>query len=441
MGIGNFFSVLPDSMKDSKLYGVEIDSISGRIAHLLYPLANIQICGFEETSFPNNFFDVAIGNVPFGDYKVNDPDYNRHNFLIHDYFFAKTLDKVRPGGIIVFITSKGTMDKRNDAFRKYIGSKARLLGAVRLPNTAFKANANTEVTADILFLQKRDFPSLVTPSWASLSNTYDGIEVNSYFVENPIMVLGQLQTVSGPYGSQVTCMPDPETSLSTLLYNAINRIDGIITEIELDEDFEDQKEECIPADPNVKDFSFTLVRNRHTGKNDVYFREGSKMYPLKTSKTAELRVREMIKIRDVVYNLIDAQMLDKPEAVIEHLQKELNTLYDKFTSDYGLITSLGNRRAFENDNSYPVLTALEILDDDGNCSKADIFYKRTINPPKVITSVDTAIEALAVSMNEKSKVDMEYMKMLTGKTEEAIMKELIGLVFVNHITNNLEPAE
>lgn len=441
MGIGNFFSVLPDSMKDSKLYGVEIDSISGRIARLLYPLANIQICGFEETSFPNNFFDVAIGNVPFGDYKVNDPDYNRHNFLIHDYFFAKTLDKVRPGGVIAFITSKGTMDKRNDAFRKYIGSKARLLGAVRLPNTAFKANANTEVTADILFLQKRDFPSLVTPSWASLSNTSDGIEVNSYFVENPVMVLGQLQTISGPYGSQVTCMPDPETSLSTLLYNAINRIDGIITEIELDEDFEDQKEEYIPADPNVKDFSFTLVKNRHTGKNDVYFREGSKMYPLKTSKTAELRVREMIKIRDVVYNLIDAQMLDKPEAVIKQLQKELNTLYDKFTSDYGLITSFGNRRAFENDNSYPVLAALEILDDDGNCSKADIFYKRTINPPKVITSVDTAVEALAVSMNEKSKVDMGYMKSLTGKTEEAIMQELTGLVFVNPITNNLEPAD
>ena len=442
MGIGNFFSVLPDSMKDSKLYGVEIDSISGRIARLLYPLADIQICGFEETSFPNNFFDVAIGNVPFGDYRVNDPDYNRHKFLIHDYFFAKTLDKVRPGGVIVFITSKGTLDKHNDAFRKYLGSKAKLLGAVRLPNTAFKANANTEVTADILFLQKRNFPSLEVPGWVNLSNTCDNIEINSYFVENPVMVLGQLQTVSGPYGSQVTCLPDPETSLSTLLCNAINRIDGVITEIELDEDFENQKAECIPADPNVKDFSFTLVKNRHTGKNDVYFREGSKMYPLKTSKTAEKRVREMIKIRDVLYKLIDAQMMDEPEGVIEQLQTELNHLYDKFSGDYGLITSVGNRRAFDNDNSYPVLAALEILDDDGKfLSKADIFYRRTINPPKIITSVDTAIEALAVSLNEKSRIDMEFMKNLTGKTDEVIMKELTGLVFVNPITNDLEPAD
>lgn len=433
MGIGNFFSLLPKSMEKSKLYGVELDSISGRIAKQLYPLADIQICGFEETNFPNNFFDVAIGNVPFGDYKVNDPAYNANNFLIHDFFFAKTLDKVRPGGIIIFITSKGTMDKTNQSIRKYISARAELLGAIRLPNTAFKASANTEVTADILFLQKRDYITHKTPDWV-LTHTSDGIEINNYFSRNPDMVLGRLQTVSGPYGNQVTCMPDPEYSLDTLLEKAI-QIDGKIKEIELDEDFADQQNEAIPADPHVKDFSFTLV------KDEVYFREGSKMYPITVAATTEKRIRTMMQIREIVYKLIDAQLQDNTEN-ISKFQYELNDLYDHFVKRYGLISDSANRRAFDKDYSYPILSALEILDDEGKfISKADIFHKRTIQPPKKITHVSTSSEALAVSLNEHACVDMKYMCDLTGKSEEEVIQDLNSLIFLNPISESWETAD
>lgn len=442
MGIGRFFALLPEQMRNSKLYGVELDSISGRIAKQLYPLADIKVCGFEETNFPNNFFDVAIGNVPFGDFKVSDREYNKHNFLIHDYFFAKALDKVRPGGIVIFITSKGTMDKKNSSVRKYIGARAELLGAIRLPNTAFKADANTEVTSDILFLKKRDRVNMEEPDWVNLARTADGIEINRYFALFSEMILGKMEMVSGPYGMQATCSPDPDYPLSTLLNSAVRRIEGQFEEIELDEDFEGQEDNSIPADPDVKDFSFTLVKNEGSAKDEVYFREGSKMYPLNAPLITENRIRGMIALRDCVYELIDAQMLGDTDAEINMKQKQLNKLYDAFTKKFGLLTSQGNKRAFDNDGSYPVLSALEILDDEGNfIGKADMFHKRTINPPRIITSVDTANEAFAVSLCERGRIDFAYMSQLTGKGENELLEELTGVIFLNPITENWEPAD
>lgn len=442
MGIGNFFSMLPEKMRKSKLYGVELDSITGRIAKKLYPLADVKICGFEETNFPNSFFDVAIGNVPFGDYRVADQAYAKQNFLVHDYFFAKTIDKVRPGGIIIFVTSKGTMDKQNEDVRKYIAARAELLGAIRLPNTAFKANANTKVTTDILFLKKRAYIINEIPDWVHLSKTPDGIDINTYFAAFPEMILGNMELVSGPYGMQSTCSPNPNCSLQHLLSKAIKGINGHIDDVELDEDFENEQDNAILADPAVKDFSFTLVKDANSNQDKVYFREGSKMYPLTTSETTEKRVRGMIRLRDCVYDLIDYQMLDKPEIEILQKQKELNTLYDAYTKKYGLLTALGNRRAFDNDSGYSILSALEIMDDDGNfIGKADIFHKRTIQPYKTVTNVETSKEALLVSLNEKACVDLAYMQGLTGKSEEKIIQELDGIIFQNPITEKWESAD
>lgn len=442
MGIGNFFSMLPEKMQKSKLYGVELDSITGRIAKKLYPLADVKICGFEETNFPNSFFDVAIGNVPFGDYRIADKAYAKQNFLVHDYFFAKTIDKVRPGGIIIFVTSKGTMDKQSEDVRRYISTRAELLGAIRLPNTAFKANANTEVTADILFLKKRDYITNKIPDWVHLSKTPEGIDVNTYFAMFPEMILGQMELVSSAYGMQATCSPHPNCSLQHLLSKAIKCIDGHIDDIELDEDFENEQDNAILADPTVKDFSFTLVKDVNSNQDKVYFREGSKMYPLTASEITEKRVRGMICLRDCVYDLIDYQMLNKPETEILDKQKELNKLYDVYTKQYGLLTSLGNRRAFDNDSGYSVLSALEIMDDDGKfVGKADIFYKRTIQPYKTVTNVETSKEALLVSLNEKACVDLAYMQDLTNKSKEKIIQELDGIIFQNPISEKWEPAD
>lgn len=442
MGIGNFFSMLPEKMQKSKLYGVELDSITGRIAKKLYPLADVKICGFEETNFPNSFFDVAIGNVPFGDYRVADQAYAKQNFLVHDYFFAKTIDKVRPGGIIIFVTSKGTMDKQSEDVRRYISARAELLGAIRLPNTAFKANANTEVTADILFLKKRAYITNEISDWVHLSKTPDGIDVNTYFAAFPEMILGQMELVSGAYGMQATCSPNPNCSLQHLLSKAIKCINGHIDDVELDEDFENEQENAILADPTVKDFSFTLVKDINSNLDKVYFREGSKMYPLAASKITERRIRGMMRLRDCVYDLIDYQMLNKPETEILDKQKELNKLYDAYTKKYGLLTSIGNRRAFDNDSGYSMLSALEIMDDDGNfIGKADIFHKRTIHPHKTATNVETSKEALLVSLNEKACVDLAYMQDLTGKSEEKIIQELNGIIFQNPLTEKWEPED
>lgn len=436
LGIGNFFSMLPESMQESKLYGVELDSITGRIAKQLYPLADIKICGFEETDYPNDFFDIAISNVPFGDYKVSDRVYDKHNFLIHDFFFAKTIDKVRPGGIIAFVTSKGTMDKQNTAVRKYIAARAELLGAVRLPNTAFKANANTEVTSDILFLKKRDRQIIEEPDWVQLEKTADGIEINRYFAAFPEMILGNMEMVSGPYGMQATCSPSQDYPLSDLLSRAIRRIKGKIDEVELDESVSDQADESIPADPNVKNYSFTLVDDK------LYYRENSVMTPVKVSQTTEQRIKGMLQLRDCTYQLIDYQLEEYTDAAIAEKQAELNRLYDAFTNKYGLITSQGNKRAFIQDSSYFMLSSLEILDDDGNfIGKADMFHKRTIKKPRVFTTADTSEDALKISLCEKAKIDLPYMAQLTGKSEETIIEDLSGIIFLNPITEKWEPAD
>lgn len=431
LGVGNFFSMLPETMQNSKLYGVELDSITGRIAKQLYPLADIKIRGFEETDYPNDFFDVAIGNVPFGDYKVSDRVYDKHNFLIHDYFFAKTIDKVRPGGIIAFVTSKGTMDKQNTAVRKYIAARAELLGAIRLPNTAFKANANTEVTSDILFLKKRDRQIIEEPDWVQLEKTADGIEINRYFAAFPEMILGNMEMVSGPYGMQATCSPNQDYSLSDLLARAICRIKG-----QLDESVSEQANECIPADPNVKNYSFTIVDDK------LYYRENSVMTPVKVPKITEQRIKGMMQLRDCTYQLIDFQLDDYTDAAIAEKQAELNKLYDAFTKKYGLLTSQGNKRAFIQDSGYFMLSSLEILDDDGNLvGKADMFHKRTINKPKVFTNADTSADALNISLNEKAKIDLPFMAQLTGKDEQTIIKDLSGVIFMNPITESWEPAD
>ena len=441
MGIGNFFSVLPKSMQKSALYGVELDNVTGRIARKLYPNANIQICGFENSDFPEQFFDVVLGNVPFGEYKVIDAAYQKHRFLIHDYFFAKALDKVRSGGIIIFITSRGTMDKQNTAVREYIAARAELLGAVRLPNTIFQSNANTDVTTDIIFLKKRSFITNQMPDWIGLSKTTNGIDVNTYFVNHPEMILGTMEMVSGPYGMRATCSPNPNVNLEDALAGVMQYINGHIENPVIDEDFQEQEAEYIPANPDVKNFSFAFVKDKNQ-EEAVYFREGSRMYPLQVSKTTEERVRGMIVLRDCVYSLIDSQMLDEPEEQIMQHQKELNRLYDAYVKKYGLITSAGNRRAFDKDSGYAVLSALEILDDEGKFEKkADIFYKRTIHPVKAITHTETSQEALLISMNEKAKIDFAYMQQLTGKSEEILISELNGLIFCNPISETWERAD
>ena len=427
-GIGNFFGMLPESMEDSKLYGVELDGLTGRIAKQLYQRANIQIQGFEETNLPDSFFDLAIGNVPFGNYTLADKRYDKNHFLIHDYFFAKTLDKVRPGGVVAFVTSSGTMDKQNPAVRKYIAERAELLDAIRLPNNAFLANAGTGVVADILFLQKRDRPIEVDADWIHLGITEDGHTINQYFVDNPDMVLGELAEESTQYGKQeVTVKPYEDTPLSELLSEAITNIHGHITEVEREEDaIEGDDTTVIPADPEVRNFSYTTVNG------EIYFRTDSVMKKFDGALTAQNRIKGLIGIRDCVRRLIDLQMNYADDRMLEAEQKRLNDLYDAYTAKYGLINSRGNSNAFNNDSSYALLCSLENIDEDGNLqSKADIFTKRTIRQYVQITHVDTAAEALAVSLAEKAAVDLDYMVELTGKEASEIEQELTGVIFRN----------
>lgn len=431
MGVGNFFGMLPESMAKSKLYGVEIDSISGRIARQLYPKADIQITGFEKTDFPDSFFDVAIGNIPFGSYKVPDKDYDKQNLYIHDYFIAKTLDKVRPGGIVAFVTSKGTLDKSKPDFRKYLACRAELVGAVRLPNTAFKDNAGTEVTSDILFFQKRDRMIDIEPDWVHLNKTKEGVPVNSYFTDNPHMMLGTM--VQGEEyslygnGTETACIPlaGSELNLSEQLAQAMNHVYTQIDEINLDDLPEMEKErESVPADPEVRNYSFCIM------DDEIYYRENSRMYRQDLSGIPEQRVRHLIKLRDTVNTLIHYQMEDYSDLEIKQKQYELNTLYDDFTKRYGLISSRGNSLVFSDDPSYYLLCSLEVLDDEGNFKcKADMFHKRTIKKKEIITHVDTASEALAVSLSEKACVDLGFMHSLSGIPHEQIVKDLEGVIF------------
>ena len=435
MGTGNFFGMLPEKMQGSRLYGVEIDSITGRIARQLYPKADIKITGYENTDYPNDFFDIAIGNVPFGQYKVADRQYDKHNFLIHDYFFAKTLDKVRPGGVIAFITSKGTLDKKNSKVRKYIAQRAEFLGAIRLPNTAFKEKAGTEVTSDIIFLKKRDRITDEEPEWVYLSENEDGITINQYFADHPEMIMGKMKTVSGPFGMEAACMPDTGSPLSVQLEKAISHIEGSIDTISINED-DELTEESIPADPDVKNYSYTIEEGR------IYYRENSIMKPAIVSENTENRIKGMIGLRDCTYELINLQLEEYPDIMIKNKQTELNELYDKFSQKYGLINSQGNKRAFSQDSGYCLLCSLEKLDDEGNFKgKADMFSRRTIKKQETVTSVDTASEALAVSMGEKAKVDLAYMSGLTGKSEEETAKELTGVIFQNPVTEAWETAD
>ena len=424
-GTGNFFGLLPDTMAGSKLHGVEIDPLTGKIAKQLYQKANIAVQGFEETKLPDDHFDVVIGNVPFGDFKVNDSRYNAQKFLIHDYFFAKALDKVRAGGVVAFITSKGTMDKASPEIRKYIAQRAELLGAIRLPDNTFRANAGTEVTSDILFLQKRDRVIDTEPDWVHLDTDENGITMNSYFVQHPEMILGEMKMESTRFGFDSVCKAYQDIPLSELLHNAVQNIQGEIPEYEneLDE-ISDGQDASIPADPNVRNFSYALVDGK------VYFREDDRMTPAAASVTAENRIKGLIQIRDCVRKLIEYQTEDYPDDLIHTEQENLNRLYDSFTKQYGLINNRGNYLAFASDESYFLLCSLEVLDDEGNFKrKADMFTKRTIKPHREITSVETASEALALSIGEKARVDLPYMEQLTGKPKEEIIKDLQGVIF------------
>lgn len=426
-GIGNFIGMLPDSMKESKVYGVELDTVSAGIAQQLYQKTSIAAQGFEEVNLPDSFFDGVIGNVPFGDFKVSDKRYDKQNFLIHDYFFAKSLDKLRPGGVMALITSKGTLDKENQAVRKYIAQRAELLGAIRLPNDTFKGNAGTEVVSDILILQKRDRIIDIEPDWVHLDTDENGIKMNSYFVQHPEMVLGEMKMVSGRFGMEATCEPYENTDLKELLDEAVSNIHGEISVYEAEEEL-DEEDNSIPADPMVRNFSYTLVDDK------LYYRENSRMNPVEVSATAENRIKGMITIRNSVRNLIELQTEDYPEGEIKAEQEKLNTLYDNFTKKYGLINNRANTSAFSQDSSFSLLSALEVIDEEGELErKADMFYKRTIKPHTPVTSVDTASEALAVSMGEKATIDMEYMCQLTGKTEQEIFEELKGVIFLNPI--------
>ena len=424
-GIGNFLGMLPESMSGSKLYGVELDDLSGRIARQLYQKSSIAVQGYEKTAFPDNFFDVAIGNVPFGQFHVPDKRYDRLNFPIHEYFIAKALDQVRPGGVIAVVTSSYTMDKRTASARKYIAQRSELLGAIRLPNNAFKAAAGTEVVSDILFLQKRERMVDIEPEWVHLATNEDGIQMNSYFIDHPDMVLGEMKMVSGPFGPTPTCEPYPEQPLEALLAEAVQNIHGEITAYDREEELEGE-DHSIEADPAVRNFSYTLVNGQ------IYYRENSRMNPVEVSKTAESRIRGMIELRDCVRTLLEYQTEDYPDEEIKAQQAKLNALYDAFTRKYGLINSRGNAIAFDQDSSYFLLCSLEILDEDRNLKrKADLFTKRTIRSHKPAEKVDTAVEALALSIGEKAHVDMDYMGKLTGKDEETLFSELTGVVFLN----------
>ena len=435
-GIGNFIGMLPKSMENSKVYGVELDTISAGIAQQLYQKSSIAAQGFEEVNVPDSFFDGVIGNVPFGDFKVSDKRYDKYNFLIHDYFFAKSLDKLRPGGVMALVTSKGTMDKENSNVRKYIAQRAELLGAIRLPNDTFKGNAGTEVVSDILFLQKRDRLIDIEPDWVHLDTDENGIRMNSYFVQHPEMILGEMKMVSGRFGPEATCEPFENADLSELLNEAVSNIHGEISEYEVADELEEE-DNSIPADPTVRNFSYTILDDK------IYFRENSRMSPVEVSATAENRIKGMIGIRDCVRNLIELQTEDYPDSEIKQAQEKLNTLYDSFTKKYGLINSRANTSAFSDDSSYALLSALEVINEDGELErKADMFFKRTIKPHKPVTEVDTADEALAVSMGEKAAIDMEYMMELSGKSEEELFADLKGVIFLNPLYeygNSYEP--
>ncbi len=435
-GIGNFIGMLPDSMKDSKMYGIELDSISAQIAQQLYQKSSVLASPFEEAILPDSFFDAVVGNVPFGDFKVADKRYDKNNFLIHDYFFAKSLDKLRTGGVMLLVTSMGTMDKENSNVRRYIAQRADLLGAIRLPNDTFKGNAGTDVTSDILILQKRDRIVNEEPDWLMLDNTEDGIRMNKYFVDHPEMIMGNMVMKSGRFGPEPTCEPFEDRTLEEQLNIAIRNIKGEITEYEIDEEEIEDDRQYLPADPTVRNFSYTVV------DGTIFYRENSMMKEVKVSATAENRIKGLINIRQSVRRLIELQTEDYPEEEILSEQQNLNELYDGFTAKYGLINSRANKSAFADDGSYYLLTALEVLDDEGNLErKADMFTKRTIKPHIPVTSVDTSIEAVAVSMGEKAELDMEYMMQLTGKTEEEIADDLTGIIFLNPMYSEDRPAE
>ena len=435
-GIGNFIGMLPDAMQDSKIYGVELDTISAGIAQQLYQKTTIAAQGFEETNLPDSFFDGVVGNVPFGDFKVLDKRYDKHKFLIHDYFFAKSLDKLRPGGVMALVTSKGTMDKETLAVRKYIAQRAELLGAIRLPNNTFKGNAGTEVVSDILILQKRDRLIDIEPDWVHLDTDENGIKMNSYFVQHPEMILGEMKMVSGRFGMEATCVPYENADLAAQLDEAVANIHGEITEYEVEEELEEE-DNSIPADPTVRNFSYTVVDNK------IYYRENSRMTPVEVSATAENRIKGMIAIRNSVRTLIELQTEDYPDSEIKAEQKRLNRLYDTFSGKYGLINSRANTSAFSQDSSFSLLSALEIIGEDGELErKADMFSKRTIKPHTPVTSVDTASEALAVSLGEKATIDMDYMMELSGKSENEIFEDLKGVIFLNPLYeygNSYEP--
>ena len=435
-GIGNFIGMLPDAMQDSKIYGVELDTISAGIAQQLYQKTTIAAQGFEETNLPDSFFDGVVGNVPFGDFKVSDKRYDKHKFLIHDYFFAKSLDKLRPGGVMALVTSKGTMDKENPAVRKYIAQRAELLGAIRLPNNTFKGNAGTEVVSDILILQKRDRLIDIEPDWVHLDTDENGIKMNSYFVQHPEMILGEMKMVSGRFGMEATCVPYENADLAAQLDEAVANIHGEITEYEAEEELEEE-DNSIPADPTVRNFSYTVVDDK------IYYRENSRMTPVEVSVTAENRIKGMIAIRNSVRTLIELQTEDYPDSEIKAEQERLNRLYDTFSGKYGLINSRANTSAFSQDSSFSLLSALEIIGEDGELErKADMFSKRTIKPHTPVTSVDTASEALAVSLGEKATIDMDYMMELSGKSENEIFEDLKGVIFLNPLYeygNSYEP--
>ena len=425
-GIGHFMGMRPETLADSKIYGIELDSISGRIAQQLYQKSSIAVQGFENTDLPDSFFDVAIGNIPFGNFKLMDKRYDKHNFLIHDYFFAKTLDKVRPGGIIAFITSKGTLDKDNPSFRKYMAQRADLLGAIRLPNNTFKDAAGTDVTSDILFFQKRDTLAIDEPDWVHLGMDANGLKMNQYFIDNPDMILGEMKEISGPFGPETACIANDGVDLGEQLLDAVQNINGSIEEYEDVELEEDEEDLTIPADPSVRNFSFTVVDGK------VYYRENSIMRPVDASVTAQSRIKGLIGLRDCVRQLIEYQTENYTDAEIEGKQKELNTLYDAFVAKYGLINARANKSVFYPDNSYYLLSSLEVLDSKGNLErKADMFTKRTIKQQVVISHVDTASEALAISLAERAKVDMIFMGKLTDKTEEELFADLKGVIFLN----------
>ena len=435
-GIGNFIGMLPDTMQDSKIYGVELDTISAGIAQQLYQKTTIAAQGFEETNLPDSFFDGVVGNVPFGDFKVSDKRYDKHKFLIHDYFFAKSLDKLRPGGVMALVTSKGTMDKETLAVRKYIAQRAELLGAIRLPNNTFKGNAGTEVISDILILQKRDRLIDIEPDWVHLDTDENGIKMNSYFVQHPEMILGEMKMVSGRFGMEATCVPYENADLAAQLDEAVANIHGEITEYETEEELEEE-DNSIPADPAVRNFSYTVVDDK------IYYRENSRMTPVEVSATAENRIKGMIAIRNSVRTLIELQTEDYPDSKIKAEQERLNRLYDTFSGKYGLINSRANTSAFSQDSSFSLLSALEIIGEDGELErKADMFSKRTIKPHTPVTSVDTASEALAVSLGEKATIDMDYMMELSGKSENEIFEDLKGVIFLNPLYeygNSYEP--